>query len=172
MIFEHPNRRAFTGVLFRVDEPSDNSPSGARGRKLIIPTRVAEGALHSLIGMAVNWEKNLERHEVKKIGGIITEAKIEGRDVRVGGFLFPKNLQREVEMLERDDLGMSFEAADCMVENMKAKVWTIIRLTFTGATVIQRNRAAYKKSSFSLRPDSGVVPLDLAAQTSSVVSGV
>jgi len=41
------------------------------------------------------------------------------------------------------DLGMSYEIADATVEDIKAAVWVLNRVTFTGAAVLRRDKAAY-----------------------------
>jgi hypothetical protein len=43
----------------------------------------------------------------------------------------------------RASLGMSYEIADAVVEDMKASVWVLNRVTFTGAAVLRRDKAAY-----------------------------
>jgi hypothetical protein len=40
-------------------------------------------------------------------------------------------------------LGMSYEIADAVVEDIKATVWVLNRVTFTGAAVLRRDKAAY-----------------------------
>ncbi|MGA2002950.1 MAG: hypothetical protein ABSG70_06200 [Terriglobales bacterium] len=41
------------------------------------------------------------------------------------------------------ELGMSYEIADALVEDIQAKVWVLNRVTFTGAAVLRRDKAAY-----------------------------
>ncbi len=43
----------------------------------------------------------------------------------------------------RAGLGMSYEIADALVEDIKASVWVLNRVTFTGAAVLRRDKAAY-----------------------------
>jgi hypothetical protein len=47
-------------------------------------------------------------------------------------------------------LGMSYEIADAMVEDIKANVWVLNRVTFTGAAVLRRDKAAYKSTWIEL----------------------
>jgi hypothetical protein len=51
----HPNRMPFSGVLTRLDTPSDRAPGGSKGKKVILTTSAAERALPSLMGMAVDF---------------------------------------------------------------------------------------------------------------------
>ncbi len=44
----------------------------------------------------------------------------------------------------RAGLGMSYEIADAVVEDIKANVWVLNRVTFTGAAVLRRDKAAYQ----------------------------
>jgi len=49
-----------------------------------------------------------------------------------------------------EELGMSYEIADAVVEDIKAKVWVLNRVTFTGAAVLRRDKAAYRGTSIEL----------------------
>lgn len=178
MIYAHPNRRAFTGVLVRLDEPSDAAPKGARlpgekkkdSRRVIVTTEAAENAIPTLIGMPLNWSEKLDGHAPTQIGGIITDAMIDEAKLLVSGYVFSKNRLTEVARLDRDDLGMSFEAANTYVCDMREPVWVIRELTFTGATVLKRKSAAYRSTAFTLLPSSADVPVNLASQTDTSLS--
>jgi hypothetical protein len=43
----------------------------------------------------------------------------------------------------RSGLGMSYEIADALVEDIAASVWVLNKVTFTGAAVLRRDKAAY-----------------------------
>ena len=47
-------------------------------------------------------------------------------------------------------LGMSYEIADAVVEDIKAAVWVLNRVTFTGAAVLRRDKAAYQATWIEL----------------------
>ncbi len=47
-------------------------------------------------------------------------------------------------------LGMSYEIADAVVEDIKATVWVLNRVTFTGAAVLRRDKAAYRATWIEL----------------------
>ena len=149
---EHPNRQPFTGILTRVDEPSDRPPHGARGHRVFISREVAERALPSLIGMAVDVAGDLTDHTVKKIG-LITEARLEGRDMRVSGYLYAKDFPDDVARLQarKAHLGMSYEITNVQVEDEEADIWTLRDLTFTGAAILERGKAAYERTSVYAR---------------------
>ena len=40
-------------------------------------------------------------------------------------------------------LGMSFEVTDVMVADMRERVWKLLKVTFTGAAVLRRDKAAF-----------------------------
>jgi hypothetical protein len=60
---------------------------------------------------------------------------------------------------------MSYELADAYVADMRAKVWTMTRVTFTGAAILLREKAAYRATSFSpaQRFKNGRAPTGLQA---------
>jgi hypothetical protein len=154
----HPNRAAFRGVLTMVDVASDKSPAGARGHRVLLTRRAAEAAIPSLMGMGLDYSPALDRHDARRKIGVITRADIVGRVVEVGGFLYARDFPEIVAEIrgpavnppflkERErvghPLGMSYEIADALVEDIKASVWVLNRVTFTGAAVLRRDKAAY-----------------------------
>jgi hypothetical protein len=153
----HPNRAGFRGVLTVVDVASDKSPSGARGHRVLLTRRAAEAAMPSLMGMGLDYSPALDRHDTRRKIGVITRADIVGRVIEVGGFLYARDFPEIVKEIGRPSrigasysprsapggLGMSYEIADALVEDIKASVWVLNRVTFTGAAVLRRDKAAY-----------------------------
>lgn len=41
------------------------------------------------------------------------------------------------------DLGMSFEVTDVLVTDTRSRVWTLMKVTFTGAAILRRDKAAF-----------------------------
>jgi hypothetical protein len=155
----HPNRLPFEGVLTLVDVASDRAPSGARGHRVILTRAAAQAALPSLLGMAVDYKAGWDGHDARQKCGIITTAELDGRSLRVAGFIFAKDFP-EIEQQMRTPranasgasacgtMGMSYELADAHVADMRAPVWTLTRATFTGAAILLRDKAAYQDTSF------------------------
>jgi len=166
-VFGHPNRAGFRGVLTVVDVASDKAPAGARGHRVLLMRRAAEIALPSLLGMGLDYAPALDRHDVRRKVGVITRAEIVGRRVEVGGFLYARDFPEIVEEIgkapttlsqnarksgapTRKDwapaasLGMSYEIADAQIEDIKASVWVLNKVTFTGAAILRRDKAAYQ----------------------------
>jgi hypothetical protein len=230
----HPNRAAFQGVLTIVDVPSQRSPSGAKGHLVILTKRAAEEALPSLMGMALDYAPSLDRHDVRRKVGVITQAEIVGKNLEVGGYLFARDFPEIVleiakakpaaerravvpshrqsgqitamraeatesgrwaegyrlkkalgvaaerilsltAVLHRETadrvgarlrptiraealvatagvrgLGLSYEVTDVQLADEKAQVWTLEKVTFTGAAVLRRDKAAYQNTWIEL----------------------
>lgn len=146
----HPNKSPFAGILAIVDEPSDRSPSGARGHKVILTRRAAQDALWSLIGMGVNVVPGGEKHEAKNKVGVIEHAEVIGNTIYVRGYIFGWDMPEIVSTLQAaaDPWGMSYEAHDAHVDDLRAAVWTVSKVTFTGAAIMPLDRVAYKKTKF------------------------
>src|SRR5437868_15404675 len=102
VVHGHPNRLPFEGVLTLVDVASDRAPSGARGHRVILTRAAAEAALPSLLGMAVDYKTGWDGHDARQKCGIITTAEIDGRKLRVAGFIFAKDFP-EIEQQMHDD---------------------------------------------------------------------
>lgn len=152
----HPNREAFRGVLTLVDVASERAPSGSHGHRVVLMRTAAEEALASLLGMALDYSPALDRHDARRKVGIITRADITGRKVELGGYLFAKDFPEIVREIERSgrvpgrSLGMSYEVADARVADIRARVWTLTHVTFTGAAILRRDRAAYQDTWIEL----------------------
>ncbi|HWR34730.1 MAG TPA: hypothetical protein VN622_02530 [Clostridia bacterium] len=180
----HPNRRAFRGVLTLVDAASDKAPSGARGHRVVLTGKAAERALPSLLGMALDYAPELDRHDARRKVGIITSAVIEresktraaparrgespalraaaertpGQKLLVSGYLFARDFPEivgEIRASGQSRLGMSYEIADARVADTNAPVWLITECTFTGAAVLRRDKAAYGRTWIALTADGG-----------------
>jgi len=166
----HPNREPFVGVLTLVDVASDRAPAGARGHRVILTRAAAEAALPSLLGMGLDYSPSLDRHDAQRKVGIITRAEIVGRAVELGGYLFAKDFPEIVHKIGRGShgsrglqagwrrplrrgLGMSYEIADASVADLRAKIWTLTQVTFTGAAILRRDKAAYQDTWIELEND-------------------
>ena len=148
----HPNRLPFEGVLTLVDVASDKAPSGARGHRVILSRAAAEAALPSLLGMAVDYKAGWDGHDARQKCGIITSAEVEGKQLRVAGYLYARDYPEISQKVHAESLmGMSYELADAHVADMRATVWTLTRATFTGAAILLREKAAYRDTSFRLQ---------------------
>lgn len=150
MIDSHPNKAPFAGILAIVDEPSDKSPSGARGHKVILTKKAVEDAIPTLIGMGVNASPTWDGHDAKAKIGIIDHAEVIGNQLYVRGYLFRRDSQSVIKKLQASaqEWGMSYEVADAHVEDMRAAVYKITGCTFTGASILLREKAAYEKTRF------------------------
>ncbi len=147
----HPNRIPFTGVLCRLDEPSDRSPSGARGHRVILTKAAAEEALDSLLGMGLDLTPTWDGHDAQRKCGVITKAWIDGVEVHVSGHLYCRDFPEIQRYVKPDvEMGMSYELADAHVENMRTDVWKLTAATFTGAAILLREKAAYRRTRFSI----------------------
>ena len=153
----HPNRMPFTGVLTRVDQPSDNPPGGSSGHRTLLSTAVAESALPSLLGMAVDYRPGFDGHDRKNKIGIITAAEVVGDDLKIEGFFYAKDFPEECERIraEKDALGFSFEV-DARIQDANADLWVIDSCVFTGAAVLYKNLAAYTTTSLAAQADKGL----------------
>ena len=154
VVAQHPNREAFRGVLTLVDVPSDKPPSGSRGHRVVLTRAAAEAALASLLGMGLDYAPSLDRHDTRRKIGVITRAEIVGRTLELGGHLFARDFPEIVKEIRKSRtsgassastraLGMSYEITDARVADIRSSIWTLTRVTFTGAAVLRRDKAAY-----------------------------
>jgi hypothetical protein len=149
----HPNRVPFEGVLTVVNTVSDKAPAGARGHRVMLTREAAEKALPSLLGMAVDYKPGWDGHDTRRKIGLLTEADVVGRQVLVRGYLYARDFPEVAEAIQAQSpnaMGMSYELADARVEDMRADIWKLTRVTFTGAAILLRDKAAYQATSFRM----------------------
>jgi hypothetical protein len=154
----HPNRTPFAGVLTLVDVPSEKAPAGARGHRVVLRKAAAEAALPSLLGMAVDFTERWDGHDARAKCGILTHACIDGQELKVRGYLFARDypeVERGIDLHGEQAMGMSYELANAQVADMRASVWHLDRVTFTGAAILLREKAAYRGTSFVLIGEDG-----------------
>ena len=152
-VVNHPNRKAFEGVLTYLDRVSDRSPHGANGHCIILPRRVAERAIPSLLGMCIDYRPSWDGHDARRKIGLITDADISGSQLVVKGYLYAKDfpeIANAIRAKPNHVMGMSFEVADVGVEDKSRQVWRLNNVVFTGAAVLRKDKAAYKATSFRL----------------------
>jgi hypothetical protein len=147
----HINKAPFLGILTVVDAPSHKSPTGARGHKVILTKDAAIAALDTLIGMGINMSIDSAHHNATAKIGIIEEAEIRGDEIIVSGYLFKRDAPAIIDRLQASSgYGMSYELADAQVEDMRAEIWKLTRVTFTGAAILLKDKAAYRMTDFVL----------------------
>jgi hypothetical protein len=150
---DHPNRVPFEGVLTVVNTASDKAPSGARGHRVMLTREAVEDALPSLLGMAVDYRPGWDGHDARCKIGIVTEADLKGKKLVVKGYLYARDFPDAAKAIQAhapEALGMSYELADARVEDMRAEIWKLTRITFTGAAILLREKAAYRETSFRM----------------------
>jgi hypothetical protein len=149
----HPNRVHFDGILTVVNTASDKAPAGARGHRVLLTREAAEKALPSLLGMAVDYRPGWDGHDARRKIGILTEADLLGPRLAVRGYLFARDFPDVAQAIQAhapEAMGMSYELADARVEDMRAEVWKLTRVTFTGAAILLREKTAYRATSFRM----------------------
>jgi hypothetical protein len=153
----HPNKMPFKGVLTRVDLPSDLPPGGAGGKRTMMPAAVAEAAIPSLMGMAVDFKPDFDGHDRQNKIGLITGAQVVGDAVEIEGFFYAKDFPQECKRIraEKGALGFSFEA-DARIQDANADIWVIEHCVFTGAAVLYKDLAAYQTTSLAAKAEQDI----------------
>jgi len=149
----HLNRVPFEGVLTVVDSASDKSPAGARGHRVMLTREATETALPSLLGMAVDYRPGWDGHDARRKIGLLTEASLVGNRLVVKGYIYARDFPEVAKTIAAhspEAMGMSYELADARVEDMRSEIWKLTRVTFTGAAILLREKAAYRGTSFRM----------------------
>jgi hypothetical protein len=150
----HPNRVPFEGILAKVDVPSDRPPSGSRGHRVLLTRQAAENALPTLLGMAIDYRPGWDGHDARRKIGILTDVNLIGRKLHVQGFIYARDFPEVTASIlsqHHDAMGMSYEVSDAKVEDVRSDIWKLTRVTFTGAAILLRGKAAYADTSFKVK---------------------
>lgn len=150
MSTKHPNKRSFTGVLTRLDLPSDKAPGGSDGHRVLVTTEAAVAALDSLNVTPIGFGKCWTVHDYQQRCGITTEAWIEGDELRVRGYIFERDFPQVIRMIEGGKIGMSYEIATASVKDKRDDIWVLSNIIFSGAAILYADKAAYRTTSISL----------------------
>jgi hypothetical protein len=62
----------------------------------------------------------------------------------------PAVLRAEAAGTEGGELGMSFEVTEVVPADKRARVWTLVKVTFTGAAILRKAKAAYQDTWIGL----------------------
>src|SRR5581483_6666055 len=148
---DHPNRMPFSGVLTRLDQPSDAAPHGSNGKRVLMTKAAAEKGLASLLGMAVDFNPEFDGHDVARKIGVITAATVEGDALHIEGFIYAADFPEEAARIKTDKsaLGFSFEAQQIHVESLDTDPLVIVDCVFTGAAILKKDKAAYQTTSLA-----------------------
>src|SRR5437868_168397 len=101
----------------------------------------------------------LDGHDAQRKVGIITSADIATPGakphIEVAGYLYGRDFPEVVQRLRaggRRLLGMSYEVAEARVRDVRASVWELTDVIFTGAAVLLRDKAAYRNTWIEVDP--------------------
>ena len=83
----------------------------------------------------------------------MTEANLVGNRLVVRGYIYARDfpeVSKTIAQHAPESMGMSYELADARVEDMRAEIWKLTHVTFTGAAILLREKAAYRATSFRM----------------------
>lgn len=169
----HPNKMPFSGILTRLDEPSDAPPHGSGGKRVLLTTEAATAALAGLLGMAVDFTPNFDGHDAQKKIGIIDQADIQGNALHISGFVWGADFPLAAAQIKRDKaiLGFSYEMKNVRVADASADVLVITHCDFTGAAILRKDDAAYHTTSLAASKDAATGELDMTKEELEAIFG-
>lgn len=152
------NRHPFEGILFKIDQPSEASPSIGPSLPLYIPSNVAQLAVNTVNGLPLDAHESLRQHSNQDITGVILSAQIKDDDFIVKGYLWPWSKPNKVEQIAANarDLGMSMNAIakGRKAEQNGRQVFFVENLKLLGANILYSDRATFRQTRVSAAADS------------------
>jgi hypothetical protein len=140
-----------SGYLFARDFPEiveeiEKTESGVRAERARGMNPV--GSTQTVLAHASNWRHSLS--------AVAREARAIAATIRKlhGGRTILSEIDATTRIaatqLSSGELGMSYEVTDVEVADTRASIWTLKRVTFTGAAILRRNKAAYRDTWIGL----------------------
>jgi hypothetical protein len=102
-------------------------------------------SINSIIGKPLFAEKNLIHHDRFNSIGVIDEAGVTGDLVWIKGSLFSWHSICLSLSASEEILGVSFDAENARIVDMRKSIWELQHIEFVGATVILQKHAAYRQ---------------------------
>jgi hypothetical protein len=140
-----------SGHLFARDFPEvveeiEKADSGLKAERALGIR--AERSTRTVLAHASSWQHSLSAvaREAREIAATI-------RKLRGGRTILSEvdaAARVEAAKLSSAELGMSYEVTDVEIVDMKASIWTLKKVTFTGAAILRRNKAAYRDTWIEL----------------------
>lgn len=166
----HPNKRPFSGILTRLDRPSDGPPGGSGKRNVLLTRAAAEAALPTLLGMAIDMSPTLVAHDVSNKIGVITGAEIKddkaaGDYIEIHGFFYAKDCPAEMKVIDAKKklLGFSFELTATRHQITADNIYRVDAGVFTGAALLLKSKAAYHTTSLAASQENPMTIEELMA---------
>ena len=144
----------FSGVLLIADKPSTKPPSGARGHRILVTKGTLRKSIKSLIGAPLWASSCLSKHDrISNRVGTIHEATLDEDFLIISGEIDRSDDRFLSIQASQETLGLSFDALDCTVKDMRERVWVLDSVNLIGATVLYRRKASFRKDTiFWLNP--------------------
>ncbi len=154
----HPNILKVNGVVCTADRVTDQPPgAGTNGLPLLIEASGALNAIKRLEGFPIplNLKIELDNHDKRSVRGAMSNLVVnQDNSVCAAGCLWPDNFKDLNDILSsQQDLGMSIEATpiDYEIKDIDGQqVYCLKEFDITGASVLQREKAADQSSSFNI----------------------
>jgi hypothetical protein len=152
-----------SGYLFARDFPEIVEEIAKWGSGTKTRLAIAGGVLQSRASglncgrriMAGEWKRTFSRkhafsevaREARAIAATIR--KLRGGGITISGEIEPPT-RGAGQFSASGELGMSYELADVEVADRSANIWMLTRVTFMGAAVLRRSKAAYRDTWIEL----------------------
>ena len=150
------------GYLFARDFPEivEEIAKSGRGGSRQVPATVFESAgmaqeIHAGAGHQNAEGRGLQKSLMAVAERMFSLAALMQRDPNtsrhgVRGFCPMIRAEACVAATGRSGLGLSYEVTEVQVENSREQVWKLSKVTFTGAAILRRDKAAYRDTWIEL----------------------
>ena len=133
------------GYLYAKDFPEIVQEIGRLGRR-------AEARSSNIACQAARAERRSLKQQTEgaSLRASLSAAVAEIHSLMASGGKTPLVLKAEASGGDGAGLGMSFEITNAEVVDRRARIWTLKKVTFTGAAILRKSKAAYEETWIAL----------------------
>lgn len=141
------------GFLYAKDFPEVVEEIGKSGRRVGSAAMLSQGRAMHAVADPVKWERWTDRANLRtamaaavdRLRGLTT-SMLEDSSCR----LQTQSATAVEAATSSGPLGMSYEVADVSLIDARARLWILTKVTFTGAAILRKDKAAYQDTWIEL----------------------
>jgi hypothetical protein len=140
-----------------VEEIGKAERGGNRRLKFRRDKQLASGTVQAGINGGEPWGwiegyklRSSLRTAAKRIRSLASATRQGARNMQLSGFCWTIRAEARMTTAGVDGLGLSYEVTDVQVADTRAQVWSLAKVTFTGAAILRRDKAAYRNTWIEL----------------------
>ena len=170
---EHCNLFPFEGIATYIDRVSDRpvhvdnyeAKTNFEGPKILFTRAAVENALPTLLGVGLCCQPEIPEHSVPRSNcGVITEAWIDGDQLKIRGFVYGLQFPEVVAEMEKNPLVLCPSMRGTLFDHTKLpELISVLHTTFTSVSILRAGYTGFDNTNVWLEKRAAVEPKDIQA---------